>query len=201
MESAQPLLTPLRAVKQARADKRAMNVQAERTADVRAVSGGAKHDDSSDEEMIGYGKQMGDMIRKQYGDRFHKHFMKGMGRIVPGVYGNPDVPGVPVGFSQNVSQKAHSALTPKQEVVLQVGMANAMDKPTMKKGKGKLVIKHMPEGAGEEIVSGGAATGRYEGQGKEDKRRSRGAMIKKIMAEKGLSLIEASRYLKEHGSA
>jgi hypothetical protein len=177
-----------------------MTVQADRTADVRAVksSGGASHEDSSDEEMIGFGKAMGEHIKKQYGDRFHKHFLKGMGRIVPGAYGNPAVPGVPVGFSQNVSQKAHSALSKKEASVLKEGMVNAMDKPA-KKGRGKLEIIHHPEGHGETVVSGGAATGRFEGQGKVDKRKERGAMLKKIMAERKCNLVEASRYLKEHG--
>lgn len=56
-------------------------------------------------------------------------------------------------------------------------------------------------------VIGGMNTGRYEGEGKKakrtvgagDKRRTRGAMISKLMKEEGMSLGEASKYIKEHG--
>jgi hypothetical protein len=49
-------------------------------------------------------------------------------------------------------------------------------------------------------MSGGFGTGAYEGQGKMDKRKARGAMISKLMKEKGMSLAEASKYIKQHGS-
>jgi hypothetical protein len=45
-------------------------------------------------------------------------------------------------------------------------------------------------------LSGGADTGAYEGQGKG--RSARAALVKKIMAEKGLKMIEASKYVKQH---
>lgn len=45
-------------------------------------------------------------------------------------------------------------------------------------------------------LSGGANTGAYEGQGKG--RSARAAIVKKVMAEKGLKMIEASKYVKEH---
>lgn len=58
-------------------------------------------------------------------------------------------------------------------------------------------------------VVGGMNTGAYEGEGKAkkvkrtvgagDKRRTRGAMISKLMKEEGMSLGEASKYIKEHG--
>lgn len=44
---------------------------------------------------------------------------------------------------------------------------------------------------------GGADTGAYEGQGKG--RSARAAIVKKVMAEKGLKMIEASKYVKAHG--
>lgn len=45
-------------------------------------------------------------------------------------------------------------------------------------------------------LSGGADTGAYEGQGKG--RSARASIVKRIMAEKGLKMIEASKYVKEH---
>lgn len=54
-------------------------------------------------------------------------------------------------------------------------------------------------------VVGGMNTGAYEGEGKKrvvasnDKRRSRGAMISKLMKERGMTLGEASKHIKEHG--
>lgn len=45
-------------------------------------------------------------------------------------------------------------------------------------------------------LSGGADTGAYEGQGKRSNPRA--AIVKKVMAEKGLKMIEASKYVKEH---
>ena len=69
-------------------------------------------------------------------------------------------------------------------------------------GKGKL-----------QIIHGGAETGRYEGKGvvvgagkkkrapagPSDGRRKRAEVVKRVMAEKGLKMIEASKYVKEHG--
>ena len=50
---------------------------------------------------------------------------------------------------------------------------------------------------------GGFLSGAYEGMGKDEKcggaRSTRAAIVKKVMAEKGLKLIEASKYVKAHG--
>jgi hypothetical protein len=196
---AQPLKTPIRAEKVGVAKSRALEKQVARSNPIPppAHMGMGKADDSSDEEMMGYGKSMAEHIRKSYGERFHKHFMKGMGRVVAPVYGNSAIPGVPVGFNQNVSQKAHSKLSPQEETILTEGFAGSMSKGAVR-GRGKLEIVHHPEGHGETIISGGSATGRFEGQGKVDKRKSRGAMLKKIMAEQGCNMIQATKYMKEH---
>ena len=63
--------------------------------------------------------------------------------------------------------------------------------------------------SGGERVVGGMNTGAYEGEGKAkkakrtvgagDKRRTRGAMISKLMKEHGMTLGEASKHIKEHG--
>jgi hypothetical protein len=56
-------------------------------------------------------------------------------------------------------------------------------------GKGKLLIKHLPKGEGEEMeMSGGAKRGS-----------ARAEVVRKVMKEKGMSMIEASKYVKQHG--
>jgi hypothetical protein len=60
-------------------------------------------------------------------------------------------------------------------------------------GSGKLTITHGGTGAG----TGGAKVKRVVGEN--DGRRARAAIVKKVMSEKGLSMIEASKYVKEHG--
>ena len=63
------------------------------------------------------------------------------------------------------------------------------------------------ESESDEECAGGSRTGRYEGQGKlvithgGKKRRSnkRAEVVKRVMREKGLSMIEASKYVKAHG--
>jgi hypothetical protein len=46
-------------------------------------------------------------------------------------------------------------------------------------------------------LSGGADTGAYEGQGKGG-RSARASIVKRVMAEKGMKMIEASKYVKAH---
>ena len=80
-------------------------------------------------------------------------------------------------------------------------------------GKGKLVLQHLPHGEGEEIHMGmgkgdarvrdeervGCAKKTRKPAGPSDARRKRGAMVSKLMKEKGMSLAEASRHIKQHG--
>jgi hypothetical protein len=90
-----------------------------------------------------------------------------------------------------------------------------------------VVLAKMKTGKG--VMSGGLRTGAYEGKGflsdlgipvvsdlaravglgkkkrakagASDKRKARGAMVSKLMREKGMSLAEASRHIKAHGMA
>jgi hypothetical protein len=94
-----------------------------------------------------------------------------------------------------------------------VGMEGGL-KTGRYEGKGKLVIQHLPHGEGEELVVGKGSHDRVreeeqKGCGKKtrkpagpsDKRRARGAMVSKLMREKGMTLAEASRHIKQHGLA
>lgn len=60
-------------------------------------------------------------------------------------------------------------------------------------GAGRIVGGSMGAGIGM------GQTGEYEGQGKARKPNARAAVVKRVMAEKGLKMIEASKYVKEHG--
>jgi hypothetical protein len=76
-----------------------------------------------------------------------------------------------------------------------------------KKGRGKMIITHLPEGHGEEIhigkgivsgpgfeaVSGGR---KRKPVGPNDRRRARAEVVKKVMRERGVSMIEASKIVK-----
>lgn len=66
-------------------------------------------------------------------------------------------------------------------------------------------VKLLP-GIGD-IMGKGSKTGAYEGKGRKrrapaganDGRRKRAEVVRKVMAEKGMKMIEASKYVKEHG--
>ena len=71
-----------------------------------------------------------------------------------------------------------------------------------RRAEGKLVIQHLPHGEGEEMVLGeGKKKKTRKPAGPSDKRRARGAMVSKLMKEKGMTLAEASRHIKQHGLA
>ena len=164
----------------------------------RNVAKKCEDSDSSDEEMEGGRKYMGKMLAKhlmeQHGGRYMKKFMKGMGGIqvehammAPALAhtasGGQDVP--PGGMAPRAYGNAPQAPASFQRNTVGMGMA----------GSGKLKITHDGEmaGAGKlKITHGGE---------KPKRTNARGQMISKLMKEHGMSLPEASRYIKEHGSA
>lgn len=72
-------------------------------------------------------------------------------------------------------------------------------------GSGKLTITHGGESDEEMEGCGPAPVAAPKGKkkrapaGPEDGRRKRAAVVKKVMADKGMSMIEASKFVKEHG--
>lgn len=217
-------MPPVRAAKLAMADKRAMEEQHEREEDTAgmpqkklSLAGGAKKmlpgatrkmapkaDDYS--EIEGYGRQLAEHIDKLHGGAYRTAFMKGLS-----AYGNPDVAATPVTFSSNVPEKMAATKKPMKGKGRMVGAGKLkiehegeMEGCGTKKGMGKLKIEHGDEcSEEEEEMEGGLLTGRYEGEGKaapkSDNRKSRAAVVKKIMQEKKLNLAQASKYVKEHG--
>lgn len=186
-----PPPTPLRAEKQAKANVRALEEQAERTADVRAVaSSPATRVAPSEASYEGYGRRLAQHLKTIHGGAFHGAFMRGLS--APAL-GNPDAPAAGATFSSNVPQKA--AATP---AILKKGGRKSK---AVGAGPLKLEISHMEEDKGLEggRIVGGAMTGRYEGEGKVDKRKARGALLKQVMAEHGCNMAEASKMIKEKG--
>jgi hypothetical protein len=183
-----------------------------------ASNGMMEHEDiSSDEEMEGGAKHQGRMfaehLLKMHGGAYMHKFVKGMGRSempvipmgrqvvhasqspagvgIPGqAMGGQDVPpgGLPAVAYGNPPQAPASF----ERNTVGMGMCGK-GKLSITHGEGKLSITH---GAGrrrkavEEVaapVSGG-------------RRAERGAQIKKLMAENGMTLGQASRHLKEMGA-
>lgn len=208
-------MPPVRAEKLALADSRAVEEQNEREVDVRGmpqkalpISGGAKKILSGmtrkaaaaaePHEAEGYGRQLMQHIHKLHGGAYGSAFMKGMS-----AYGNPDVAATPVAFSSNVPEKAAAtpkALKGKGRMVgggkLKIEHGGEME------GCGKLKIEHGEQSMSDEEcedLEGGLLTGRFEGEGKANKRSARAAIVKQVMKEKGLGMAAASKYVKEHG--
>lgn len=76
----------------------------------------------------------------------------------------------------------------------------AVSKTGRYEGEGKMVIQHLPEGEGETIITGGRKHKKSrKAPSASDGRRKRAEVVKKVMNEKGLSMIEASKYVKQHG--
>lgn len=193
-------MTPLRAQKLGLADHRALEEQAERTEDVRGMpqktlplAGGARkgllgmtqkgkatkspveHASFNEEEVVGHGRSLADHIEKLHGGAYRAAFMKGMSAL-----GNPDVAATPVAFSNTAAEK------------MKGGMRRMV-------GAGPLKIEIEHSKKEEKEMEGGVQTGRYEGEGKADNRKARAAVVKRVMAERGCGLAEASRIVKAEG--
>lgn len=125
------------------------------------------------EEM---GKTLASHIGKLHGAGFLEDFKRGMTLGTTGMKGGANVSG------PGYEALAGGVRTGKYE------------------GKGKLLIKHLPDGAGEEMMLGSGKKKRRPA-GPDDARRKRGAMVSKLMKEQGMTLAEASRHIKEHGMA
>ena len=193
------MATPLRAEKLGLADRRAIEEQIERTQDVKGMpqkelplAGGRKSRGKATKspveaasfnpaEIEGHGRSLAEHIHGLHGGAYRAAFMRGMS-----AYGNPDVAATPVAFSNTAAQKMKGGMRAGR-------MVGA--------GPLKLAIEHQPESESDKEMAGGMQTGRYEGEGKTDKRKARGALLKKVMAEHGLGMAAASKMIKDHKMA
>lgn len=77
----------------------------------------------------------------------------------------------------------------------------------VRSGGGEMLTQPLPISGTNLLLSGSSMTGAYEGQGKTklkrvvgagDGRRKRAEVVKRVMKEKGMKMIEASKYVKQH---
>ena len=152
------------------------------------------------EEM---GKALGDHIQSLHGAGFFDDFKKGFLSVARPLAGVAAMLPGPAGIAGKVASAAlpffggANVSGPGFEAV------SGGVRTGRYEGKGKLLIQHLPEGKGEEMVVGKAMKGcgkkTRRPAGPSDGRRKRAEVVKKVMAEKGLSMIEASKYVKAHG--
>jgi len=106
--------------------------------------------------------------------------------------------------SANYRKKHGGAMTPEQ---LKAKVSEMAKHPIKRLSRSKMTLTGSGVGAGmlEEPMpmpgtnlnlSGGSDTGAYEGQGRG--RSARASIVKRVMAEKGMKMIEASKYVKAH---
>lgn len=74
-----------------------------------------------------------------------------------------------------------------------------LNTPSMRRRGGNMLTQPMPVQGTNLSLSGLGQTGEYEGQGKPKRHNKRAEIVRKVMAEKGLKMIEASKYVKAHG--
>lgn len=177
------------------------------------------------EHAVSEGRRLAEELHKIRGGAYMKHFMSGMGKleithgdesssdeemkgcgkppmhggvgvlpdIVPG-YGNP--PQAPQSFQRNtvgMGKAAKKMMKAAKEEAIED--QDAMRMKQVQEVKGLKARKNMSlhrdmEQAKVEDMSGGV---------KVDKRKLRGAAISRLMKEKGMSLGEAAKHIKEHG--
>ena len=146
-------------------------------------------------DAVGMGKALGDHIHSLHGKGFFDDFKKGFMSVIRPVAGIASMLPGPVGMAGKVASSlmgGGNVSGPGYEAV------SGGVRTGRYEGKGKLLIQHLPHGEGEEMVVGkGKKTRRPAGP--DDGRRKRAEVVKRVMADKGLSMIEASKYVKAHG--
>jgi hypothetical protein len=169
--------------------------------------------EASDDDKYEGGARQGRMLarhmKSMYGDGFMREFMHGYGSLSGGAM-------YQVAHSPMMASRVGlaGAATGGQDVppggMTPVAYGNAPQAPASferntvgmgRSGGGKLTISHGGEmkGMGKLSISHGDSC---VGAGKKKRAPSaRNQMISKLMKEKGMTLPEASRYLKQHGSA
>lgn len=157
------------------------------------------------------GVHLGKHLHGLHGGAYHKDFVKGM------CEGGGVWDSIKSGFEDFGHKVAHEFKDPssvlRKDVIPKGAMVAQAAQPFLDvamPGLGTAVntgfkaANYANEGA---KMMGYGKTGRYEGMGKKkrspaganDGRRKRAEVVKRVMAEKGLKMIEASKYVKEHG--
>lgn len=173
-------------------------------------------DDADDirEHAEEQGKRLASELHQIRGGAYMKHFMKGMGYarsrssspgsapntlhggigvlpdIEPG-YGNP--PQAPASFERNTVGMGKAQKKMMKEAKEMAEEPKAMRKVKLVKQLEAIKARRMGDMARD------VEQAKVEGSGKVDKRKMRGSAISRLMKEKGMTLGEASKYVKEHG--
>lgn len=156
-----------------------MGVSQVRGGMARMVGAGACGEESdSDGEAEMMGAALSKHIKELHGGAFHSKFMKGMG--LSGAAMAPPKP-----FITAQKSGAYEGKGRKKEMKMEEDLEQMVGKGKSGAGPLEIEIKH------DEMKGMGLS-------GAADKRKSRGAMVSKLMREKGMSLGEASKYLKAH---
>lgn len=142
---------------------------------------------ASDASLLG--QKLSKHVKELHGGAFWEEFKKGFDMVMSPVAKKGS--GTKKGQMRKTARKAYED-TP-EEMEGGCGKSCAPMKGGIGtgayEGKGKLLLKHLPHGEGEEMeMSGGAKRGS-----------ARAAIVRKVMKEKGMSMIEASKYVKQHG--
>jgi hypothetical protein len=171
------------------------------SSDGEAAEGGARHQ----------GRMLAEHIAKLHGAGYAKRFLRGMTR-----HGGAKQIETPMGFEVEHAVSDMAQVPPGGRPALAYGSAPqapasfarntvgmGMPEPSVKAAK--MRAKAMKGGSNGRMVGAGletTSTNLPSAQiGNGGKRAARGAAISKLMKEHGMTLGEASRHLKEHGSA
>jgi hypothetical protein len=143
--------------------------------------------EKDEDDVMGMGRALAQHLHKLHGSGFYDEFRKGFEGMVH-----------PIGGAKLSCSATGGAETGRYEGEGKHKSRHAA--MSEMEGSGKLKIQHMADGEGEEIVTGGRKkkTKRAPASAS-DARRRRGAMVSKLMREKGMTLGEASKHIKEHG--
>ena len=206
------------------ADLRALEEQAERTNPISGSGatpsmglsqfrGGRKHKKAKaaeDSEAHAQGVHLGKHLHSLHGMGYYKDFVEGMGaaggaetgayegegKLQGGFWGALASAAIPIISSLfgkgQMTKEAHDEL---------MAVMKPKEAKKARKGKGKLVITHGDDAseASEPEMKGGASMERMVGAGASDGRKRRAEVVRRVMKEKGMKMIEASKYVKEHG--
>lgn len=186
---------------------------------------GGSHSESDEEhdEAREMGHALGRHLYGLHGGVFHRSFSKGItmagGRREVDAQPPMAKSGLSVAQMRQQHNKNFNADYEKNHPILskvgEYGMKAV-------KGLSNAIVEHgdkvgVPKGvrdvieASQKVANGRGKTGAYEGKGMvggkkrrapagaSDGRRKRADIVKKVMAEKGMKMIEASKYVKEHG--
>lgn len=137
----------------------------------------------SEDECTGAGKMLGEHLSRLHGGAYMEKFMRGMGKAVLGAPGHGVKQG---GVNTGKYEGEGVSGAGKLEITHHVGAG--LTAPNV--GAGNVA------GPGYEAVSGGKK--RRAPAAPSDARRKRGALVSKLMREKGMSLGEASKHIKAH---